>query len=95
MIDRVGDRGRHDRFEYIRLRRWSAGHVAVLGDAAHVLPLNIGQGAGCAMMNALSLAVHLNRHDGIAAGLSAWERSERPLTEHTQRVSVLLGLPTT
>jgi 2-polyprenyl-6-methoxyphenol hydroxylase-like FAD-dependent oxidoreductase len=95
LIDRIGDRGRYDRFEYIRLRRWSAGRVAVLGDAAHALPPNIGQGAGCAMMNALSLAVHLDRHGDVAAGLADWERRERPLTEHTQRVSVLLGLPTT
>lgn len=95
LIDRIGDRGRYDRFEYIRLRRWSAGRVAVLGDAAHALPPNIGQGAGCAMMNALSLAVHLDRHGDIASGLAEWERNERPLTEHTQRVSVLLGLPTT
>jgi hypothetical protein len=31
----------------------------------------------------------------VPAALAAWERSERPLTEHTQRVSYLLGLPTT
>ena len=95
LIDRIGNRGRYDRFEYIRLRRWSLGQVAVLGDAAHALPPNIGQGAGCAMMNALALAVHLDRHGDIAASLSEWERNERPLTEHTQRVSVLLGVPTT
>jgi 2-polyprenyl-6-methoxyphenol hydroxylase-like FAD-dependent oxidoreductase len=47
------------------------------------------------MMNALSLAVYLDRHDDILAALEAWERNERPLTDHTQRVSVLLGVPTT
>jgi 2-polyprenyl-6-methoxyphenol hydroxylase-like FAD-dependent oxidoreductase len=94
LIARIGDEGRYDRFEYIRLKRWSAGRVAVIGDAAHALPPNIGQGAGCAMMNALSLAVFLDRGRDIPAALAAWERAERPLTDHSQRVSRLYGMPT-
>ena len=47
------------------------------------------------MMNALSLAVHLERHADVPTALAAWEQNERPLTEHTQRMSYLLGLPTT
>lgn len=96
LFRRIGPAGRYDRFEYVRLKRWSAGAVAVLGDAAHALPPNIGQGAGCAMMNALALAVFLDREsDDVGRALAAWERSERPLTQHTQRVSVFLGRPTT
>ncbi len=95
LIDRIGDDGRYDRFELIRLRRWSAGRVVILGDAAHALPPNIGQGAGCGMMNALSLAHHLDGGDTMPEALAAWERQERPLTDHTQRISWLLGLPTT
>jgi 2-polyprenyl-6-methoxyphenol hydroxylase-like FAD-dependent oxidoreductase len=95
LIDRIGDRGRYDRFEMIRLRRWSQGRVAIAGDAAHALPPNLGQGGGCAMMNALALAVHLDRAPDVPAGLAEWERQERPLTDHTQRMSFLLGLPTT
>jgi 2-polyprenyl-6-methoxyphenol hydroxylase-like FAD-dependent oxidoreductase len=95
LIDRIGDQGRYDRFEMIKLRRWSQGHVAIVGDAAHALPPNIGQGGGCAMMNALALAVHLDRSPSVPAALAAWESVERPLTDHTQRISYLLGLPTT
>jgi 2-polyprenyl-6-methoxyphenol hydroxylase-like FAD-dependent oxidoreductase len=95
LIDRLGEQGRYDRFELIKLRRWSAGRVAIIGDAAHALPPNIGQGGGCAMMNALSLAVHLDREPDMSVALAAWERQERPITDHTQRISVLLGLPTT
>jgi 2-polyprenyl-6-methoxyphenol hydroxylase-like FAD-dependent oxidoreductase len=94
LIDRIGEQGRYDRFELIKLSRWSAGRVAIIGDAAHALPPNIGQGGGCAMMNALSLAVHLDRAPDVPAALAAWERQERPITDHTQRISVLLGLPT-
>ena len=95
LIDRLGDEGRYDRFELIQLKRWSSGRVAVLGDAAHALPPNIGQGGGCAMMNALALAVHLENAADIPAALEQWERVERPITDHTQRVSVALGWPTT
>ncbi len=95
LIDRIGDQGRYDRFDLIKLKRWSAGRVAFIGDAAHALPPNIGQGGGCAMMNALSLAVYLGREDDLASALALWERNERPLTEHTQRISYFLGLPTT
>lgn len=95
LIDRIGTQGRYDRFELIKLKSWSAGRVAVLGDAAHALPPNIGQGGGCAMMNALSLAVYLEREADITAALQSWERNERPITEHTQRISYWLGLPTT
>ena len=78
-------------FESVRLRRWSAGRVAVLGDAAHAMPPNLGQGSGCAMMNALALAVALHEHADIEHALDAWERRERPLTEHTQQWSMLYG----
>jgi 2-polyprenyl-6-methoxyphenol hydroxylase-like FAD-dependent oxidoreductase len=93
LIERIGEESRYDRFEYIRLRRWSAGKVAVIGDAAHAIPPNIGQGAGCAMMNALSLAVFLEKFSDTERGLEAWESAERPLTNHTQRISLLFGMP--
>jgi 2-polyprenyl-6-methoxyphenol hydroxylase-like FAD-dependent oxidoreductase len=94
LIARLGD-GRYDRFEYTRLKRWSAGKVAIIGDAAHALPPNIGQGGGCAMMNALSMAVYLDRERDVPAALAAWEKNERAITEHTQRISLMLGWPTT
>lgn len=95
LVGRISDAGRYDRFEYIKLKRWSRGRVVVLGDAAHALPPNIGQGAGCAMMNALALGVFLDRYEDLPTALATWERHERPITDHTQRASVLFGMPTT
>src|ERR1700744_4748980 len=86
LIARLSD-GRDDRFENIPLKRGSAGKGAVRGDASHALPPNIGQGGGCAMMNALSLAVYLDREPDTQTALQIWERNERALTEHTQRIS--------
>ena len=88
------ERVRWQRFQVVRLRRWSAGRVAVLGDAAHAMPPNLGQGAGCALMNALSLAVALDAHPRPEDAMRDWERTERPLTEHVQRWSALYGRAT-
>jgi hypothetical protein len=46
------------------------------------------------MMNALSLGVFLERSFDVPSALDAWERAERPLTNHTQRISLIFGMPT-
>lgn len=47
-------------FEHVSLHRWSSGRVAEVGDAAHVMAPNIGQGGGIAAVNALSLTVYVS-----------------------------------
>ncbi|MGE4242453.1 FAD-dependent oxidoreductase [Ramlibacter sp.] len=78
-------------FETMRLHAWSKGRVAVLGDAAHSMTPNLGQGTGCAMMTALALAASVDASGDITGSLREWERRERPLIEHTQRWSSLYG----
>ncbi|WP_338616836.1 NAD(P)/FAD-dependent oxidoreductase [Pigmentiphaga sp. CHJ604] len=91
LLERIGTLGRWDPFETIHLRTWSSGRVAVVGDAAHAQAPNLGQGGGCAMMNALGLAVAVDQDPDLGSALRRWEARERPLTEHTQRVSRLYG----
>jgi 2-methyl-3-hydroxypyridine 5-carboxylic acid dioxygenase len=76
--------GRYDAYETTRIPRWSVGRVAVIGDAAHAMVPTLGQGAGTAMMNALSLAVSVEQAPEMEVALEVWERRERPLTQHTQ-----------
>jgi 2-polyprenyl-6-methoxyphenol hydroxylase-like FAD-dependent oxidoreductase len=90
LLERVGEQGRWDPFEVVRLRKWSRGRVAIVGDAATAMAPNLGQGGGCAIMNALSMAVFLENRE-VEDGLALWERSERPLSNHTQRVSSVLS----
>ena len=78
-------------FQTVRLKRWWKGRVAVLGDAAHAMPPYLAQGAGHAMMNALGLAVALDEEPDLHSAFRAWERRERPLTEHTQRWTRIYG----
>ena len=78
-------------FQTMQLKRWSAGRIAVLGDAAHAMPPYLAQGAGHAMMNALGLAEALRQASTLEMGLDEWERRERPLTEHTQLWTRIYG----
>ncbi|RFS45616.1 FAD-dependent oxidoreductase [Micromonospora craniellae] len=79
---------RFDRYELVRLPTWSAGRVAVIGDAAHAMPPTLGQGAGTAMTNALSLAIALDQHADVPEALREWEAAERPVTDETQQTSL-------
>ena len=91
LIERFGDSGRWDAFEVLKLKSWSKGRVAILGDAANAMPPYLGQGGGCALMNALGLAVALEDEADLPKALAAWEARERPLTEHTQDTAERLG----
>lgn len=89
VIARVGAENRYDVFETTALRRWSAGRVAIVGDAAHSMVPGLGQGCGTALVNALSLAVTVHDAPDLGGALATWETERRPLTEHTQRWSAI------
>lgn len=54
-------------------RRWGEGRVTLLGDAAHPMTFNVGQGACQAVEDAGALARHLGRAGDIPAALRAYE----------------------
>lgn len=91
LIDGIGEQERWswDRYQSLILRRWHAGKVVFLGDAAHAMSPNFGQGAALAMVNALALATHLDSRLPLADALARWEAAERPLVDRTQRLSGL------
>lgn len=78
---------RYDRYETTKLDRWTAGKVALVGDAAHAMCPALAQGAGCAMVNAFSLAQDVEADGSVEDALVAWEKRIRPITDRTQQIS--------
>ena len=63
------------------------GKVALVGDSAHAMCPAIAQGAGCAMVNGLSLAMELEEIPDVEEGIRSWEKRIRPLTDRCQAIS--------
>ncbi|WP_164021206.1 FAD-dependent monooxygenase [Pyxidicoccus trucidator] len=57
--------------------RWSKGRVTLLGDAAHPMTPNLGQGGCQAIEDAVVLAECLARGDAVDASLTAYESRRR------------------
>jgi 2-polyprenyl-6-methoxyphenol hydroxylase-like FAD-dependent oxidoreductase len=83
--------GRWLTFYDVRCRAWSRGRVALIGDAAHAMSPNLGQGACTAMANALALGQAVTAQDDVEQALRLWEATERPYTDRIQRYSYLYG----
>lgn len=73
------------------LRRWTAGRVTLLGDAAHPTTPNLGQGACLALEDAVALADALAAHDDIPTALRHYEQLRIPRTSRVVLQSRRLG----
>lgn len=92
VLNRVGEVARYDQFALIKVKGWSVGRVAIIGDAVHAQPPNLGQGAGMAIANASALGAVLAEHADVATALRRWEELRRPVTEQVQLWSYRYGL---
>ena len=69
------------------LKQWSRGPVTLVGDAAHAMEPNLGQGAGQAIEDAAALREALAGAADLAAAFAAYERARRPRATMLQRES--------
>lgn len=73
------------------LRPFHDGHVALLGDAAHAMTPNLGQGACAAIEDAAALAAALDGHPRVPDALAAYDAERRPPTQRLIRRSRQIG----
>ena len=66
---------------------WFRGRVGILGDAAHAMAPNLGQGAGAAMQTALILVEKLDGSTDLETVFRSWEALRKPTVDRIQKAS--------
>jgi 2-polyprenyl-6-methoxyphenol hydroxylase-like FAD-dependent oxidoreductase len=79
----------HHRHVVVHCDTWVKGRVAIVGDAAHAQPPNLGQGAGVAMAAAWEMAETIAASDDVREGLQDWQTTSRPRIDMVQRLTTL------
>lgn len=83
---------RNDIEDLAPLPGWGRGPVTLLGDAAHAMTPNLGQGACQAIEDAVALGAHLRGATDAAAALRRYEAARRPRATLIQRRSRQIGV---
>lgn len=73
------------------LPTWHTSHAVLLGDAAHAITPNVGQGACLALEDALVLAKRLVADETFEDAFAAYERARRPRVTTIGRQARLTG----
>ncbi|UFS96334.1 FAD-dependent monooxygenase [Nocardia huaxiensis] len=81
---------RHDIYDLPPLDTFVRPRAVLLGDAAHAMTPNMGQGANQALEDAVTLAAVLDRQP-LDAALTEYDRLRRPRTQAIARRSHLIG----
>jgi 2-polyprenyl-6-methoxyphenol hydroxylase-like FAD-dependent oxidoreductase len=71
-------------------RRWFSGRLVLLGDAAHAMPPNLGQGANSALVDGVVLAQELARAPSVKDALAGYDKRRRPLARRVQLTAEML-----
>lgn len=82
----------HDIYDLPPIRRFAFGRIVLLGDAAHAMTPNMGQGAGQAIEDAVILANHLKHNSAITTALQGYERERVGRTGRITRMSNRIGM---
>jgi len=82
---------RNDIYDRPPLKTWGRGRITLLGDAAHPMTPNLGQGACQALEDAVVLAQQLQTHPDLYSALRAYEAARIPRTTMIVNRSLRVG----
>ena len=82
---------RRDLYDRDPVKEWGKGRVTLLGDAAHAMTFDVGQGAGQSIEDALVLSRYLTEDGDPVAALRRYEQRRMPRTAHMQKLSRFIG----
>ena len=82
---------RRDLYDRDPVKKWGEGRVTLLGDAAHAMTFDVGQGAGQSIEDALVLSRYVSTIPDIPSALRAYEARRQPRTAHMQKLSRFVG----
>jgi 2-polyprenyl-6-methoxyphenol hydroxylase-like FAD-dependent oxidoreductase len=82
---------RRDLYDRDPITTWGEGRVTLIGDAAHPMTFDIGQGAGQGIEDAVVLKRCLSETDDLVAALRSYEKLRQPRTAHMQKLSRNVG----
>lgn len=82
---------RNDVYESKHLRKWSIGRVTLLGDAAHAMTPNLGQGGCIAIEDAVVLAHCLKANPNVVAALKSYEKRRVRRTNTIASLANIIG----
>jgi 2-polyprenyl-6-methoxyphenol hydroxylase-like FAD-dependent oxidoreductase len=71
-------------------RRWFSGRLVLLGDAAHAMAPNLGQGANSALVDGVVLAEELAGAPSVMDALVGYDKRRRPLARRLQQTAAML-----
>ena len=71
--------------------RWFDAALVLVGDAAHAMAPNLGQGANSALVDAAVLFDELRRAPSLPAGLTAYQQRRRPAVQRVAQASAQMG----
>ena len=81
----------HDLYDIPPLSTWQVKNTVLLGDAAHAMTPNMGQGAAQSIEDAWSISQHLNKHASPEQAFYAYSRDRSKKANQIARLSWQIG----
>jgi 2-polyprenyl-6-methoxyphenol hydroxylase-like FAD-dependent oxidoreductase len=83
---------RNDIYELPLLHKWSRGRITLLGDAAHAMTPNLGQGACQAIEDGVALGACLKTEPDVVAAFKLYESQRIKRTHRIARLARFAGV---